>query len=193
MPTLDLTQALLAEREAAYRRLRGGFPIPLAGATWWLALAALGTTLTPGYWIFVAFVSSGIIFPLALLYARLFGVPFMQDRTAVSSVILPAFVSMLCFWPLAVAAWWHHAPLVPLVLAVGMALHWPVIGWSYARTGLFSAHAVVRAVGGFALWQWMPAHRFTLLPLFVAVVYVATVALILADVRKARAAAPALA
>jgi hypothetical protein len=100
---------------------------------------------------------------------------------------------MLLFWPIAVAAWWSHPPLVPLVLAIGMAIHWPVIGWTYGRTALFTAHAVVRAVACFAIWQWMPAHRYTLLPLAVSAVYLATVVAILVDSRRAaRSPAPTL-
>jgi hypothetical protein len=189
----ELARALRAEREAAYVRLRGGYPVPLAGALWWLALGAAGYLVpSRGAWILGAFVTSGTIFPLALLLARLLGVDFMRDRTAVTDALPPAFASMLLFWPIAVAAWWSHPPLVPLVLAIGMSIHWPVIGWTYGRPALFTAHAVVRAVACFAIWQWMPAHRFTLLPLAVSAVYLATVLAILVDSARA-ARAPVLA
>ena len=183
--TLALRTQLRAERAAAYARLRGGYPIPLAGAVWWAALGVAGYLApTPGLWIFGAFVTSGLIFPLALLFARLFRVDFMRDRTAVSDVTLPAFVSMLVFWPIAISAWWSYSPLVPLVLGIGMAIHWPVIGWTYDRAALFSAHAVARAVACFAIWNWLPGHRFTLLPFAVSAIYLATVAAILADTRR---------
>jgi hypothetical protein len=184
-----LRTALRAERAAAYARLRGGYPIPLAGALWWAALGVWGYLApTPGHWIFGAFVTSGAIFPLALLLARIFRVDFMRDRTAVSDAIFPAFVSMLIFWPIAISAWWSHSPLVPLVLAIGMAIHWPVIGWTYDRTALYSAHAVARAVVCFALWNWVPAGRFTLLPFAVSAIYLVTVAAILVDTRRGGAA-----
>ena len=183
--TLALRAQLRAERAAAYTRLRGGYPIPLAGAAWWAALGVGGYLApTPGHWIFGAFVTSGLIFPLALLFARLFRVDFRRDRTAVDDVIVPAFVSMLIFWPIAISAWWSHAALVPLVLAIGMSIHWPVIGWTYDRAALFSAHAVARAVTCFAIWNWLPAHRFTLLPLAVSAIYLVTVAAILVDTRR---------
>lgn len=185
MNTVSLQEQLRAERSAAYMRLRGGFPIPLAGAIWWAALGIAGYVVpTPGKWIFGAFVTSGLIFPLALLLARVFRVDFMRDRTAHGDVILPAFISMLIFWPMAVAAWWNYAELVPLVLAIGMSIHWPVIGWSYNRTALYSAHAIARAVVCFAMWNWMPQHRFTVLPLAVSAIYSATVIAILIDTRQ---------
>ena len=40
--TADLSKLILAEREASFFRLRGGYPIPLAGAIWWAALGILG-------------------------------------------------------------------------------------------------------------------------------------------------------
>jgi hypothetical protein len=182
---MDLAGALRAERRAAYQRLRGGYPIPLAGALWWGALGVAGYVApSPGHWILGAFVTSGMIFPLAMLLARVLRVDFMRDRTAVTDALPPAFASMLLFWPIAVAAWWTAPALVPLVLGIGMAIHWPVIGWTYDRTALFTAHAVVRAVACFAIWNWLPAHRFTLLPLAVAAIYLATVAAILASTRR---------
>ena len=179
---MDLTSALRAERVASYTRLRGGYPVPLAGAIWWTALGVWGH-LAPSrhYWILGAFVSSGLIFPLALLLARLLRVDFMRDRTAVNDLLFPAFVGMLLFWPIAISAWWSHPELVPLILAIGMSIHWPVIGWTYGRPGLFSAHAIIRAVVCFIIWNWMPAHRFTTLPFAVAAIYAVTVIAIVVD------------
>ena len=134
LPTADLRQALLAERNAAFLRLRGGYPIPLAGAIWWTLLGLAGYKLTPHTWGLLAFVTSGTIFPLALLLARIFGVDFMRDRTAVAEATFPALTAMLLFWPAAIAAYWTYPQLVPLILAVGMAGAWLVIGWTYGRT-----------------------------------------------------------
>ena len=127
-----------------------------------------------GLWIFLAFVTSGAIFPLALLFARLFKVDFMHDKTAAMDVLFPAFASMLIFWPIAISAYWTYPQLVPLVLAIGMSIHWPVIGWMYARTGIYTTHAVVRAVACFALWNWWPSRRFTVLPYTVSAIYLVT-------------------
>ena len=175
-PTLDLKHALFAEREASFFRLKGGFPIPLAGAVYWIMLGTVGY-LTPNrqLWIFVAFWMSGIMFPIALLFAKLFRNNFMRERTAVTDAIFPAFASMLLFWPIAISAWWTYPPIVPLILAIGMSTHWPIIGWMYGRTALFTTHAVVRAIACFILWNWFPSTRFTLLPFTVAFIYLVTV------------------
>ena len=178
--SVELKKLLLADREASFFRLRGGYPIPLAGATWWAILGTMGYFLhSRNLWIFLVFVTSGAIFPLALLFGRLFKVDFMHDKTAAMDVLLPAFASMLLFWPIAISAYWTYPQLVPLVLAIGMSIHWPVIGWLYARTAIYITHAVVRAVACFVLWNWWPSSRFTVLPFTVSAIYLLTVSAIL--------------
>ncbi|MDF7775340.1 hypothetical protein P1X14_08785 [Sphingomonas sp. AOB5] len=182
MEMIELKAALLRDRLASYKRLRGGFPIPLAGTVYWGVLAWLGYQGTPlADWAMFAFIGSGAIFPLALLFAAIFRNPFMKDRTASGDVLLPAFIAMLLFWPMIIAAVQVAPELVPLILAIGMSLHWPVIGWSYGRTALFSAHAIVRAVAVLLIWLLLPEARLTLLPLSVALVYFLTVIALLID------------
>ena len=95
--TDELREAVKADRLASYARLRGGFPIPLAGATYWAVLGAAGYYLDLYGWTRVAFFGSGAIFPVALAYAAVFRNNFMKDKTATGSVLLPAFISMLLF------------------------------------------------------------------------------------------------
>jgi len=188
--TARLKAELLADRLAAYKRLRGGFPIPLAGVVYWGVLAWLGTVATVPNWCMAAFFGSGAIFPMALLFAAIFRNGFMKDKTATGDVLLPAFISMLLFWPMIVGAVGVAPQLVPLILAIGMSLHWPVIGWSYGRTGLYSAHAIVRAIACTYIWLTMPEARFTLLPLAVAVVYLVTVLAIVVDSTRVKVPEP---
>ncbi|MEZ0244027.1 MAG: hypothetical protein ACAH11_11675 [Sphingomonas sp.] len=188
--TVNLKAALLADRLAAYKRLRGGFPIPLAGVVYWGVLGWLGTFLPVHSWCMIAFIGSGAIFPMALVFAAIFRNPFMKDKTASGDVLLPAFISMLLFWPMIVAALVIAPQLVPLILAIGMSLHWPVIGLSYGRTGLYSAHAIVRAVACLLIWMYLPEARFTLLPLAVAGVYLVTVLAIVIDSARIKVPEP---
>lgn len=188
----ELKVAVRADRLASYVRLKGGFPIPLAGAIYWAFLALVGWRSGLETWVLSSMWSSGLLFPLALLLAKLFGNGFMRDRTSVGDVLLPTFVAMLLFWPMLISAVWTAPQLASLILAIGMSLHWPVIGWSYGRTALYTTHAVVRAIVIFVIWNWFPQERLTLLPLSVSFVYFATVVAILIDVRSAiRAKSPA--
>lgn len=119
---------------------------------------------------------------------RLVHNPFMKDQQATASVLLPAFIGMLRFWPMLAAAVQDSPASAPLILAVGMSIHWPVIGWSYARTGVYSAHAIVRAVVVTWIWFRYPEQRLTWLPLSAAVVYLVAVVVILLDSGKVRRA-----
>ncbi|HZL26365.1 MAG TPA: hypothetical protein VFC39_07540 [Acidobacteriaceae bacterium] len=185
--TLELKEALRAEREASFFRLRGGYPVALAGAVWWAGMGLAGYRLhTHLQWILLTFYCTALLFPLAILFGRLFRNNFMADRTAVSEVIFPAMGSMLLFWPMAITAFWVCPELVPLILGVGMSIMWPVVGWSYGRTALYSTHAVVRAVVCFVLWRWLPSGRFTVLPLAVSAIYLATVVVLLVASSKSR-------
>jgi len=177
----DLKRCVKADRLASYVRLKGGFPIPLAGAVYWAVLAYVGYTQDLWVWLKIAVWGSGLIFPLALFFAWLFRIRFMSDRTSVSDVLAPTLISMFLFWPMLAAALPVAPELASLILAIGMSLHWPVIGWSYGRTYLYTAHAVVRAVVVFVIWNCMPEARLTLLPLSVCLIYLATIVAILAD------------
>lgn len=184
---MDLKSALLRERLGLYLRLRGGMSFPIAGAIWWGAFAVVGLYLPTKQWALWAFIASGLIFPLAIVVSRLMRIDFMNAKSSVDDVLLPAFIGMLMFWPMAFAAFWTAVELTPLILAIGMAMHWPVIGWTYGRTGLYSAHAVARAVSAFALWLLFPDARTVWIPASVSVVYLLTVAAIVFDLRRVRA------
>jgi hypothetical protein len=177
--TPTLSQAVYADREASFFRLRGGYPVPLAGAIWWAALGLLGFRVPVHLWILIAFASSGLIFPLAILLARILRNNFLSDRTCVADAQFPALVPMVLFWPIAFAAYPTQPALVPLILAIGLSVAWPVMGWLYGRTALFTTHALVRALVAFILWTWFPSTRFTWLPLSVAIIYLLTIAAVL--------------
>lgn len=189
---MNLEQEVLKDRLASYARLRGGYSVPLAGAVYWAALGVAGYYLTERNWILAAFFTSGLIFPLALVFSKLLRNDFMKDKTATGSVLFPAFVGMLLFYPMAFAAFGAAPALVPMILAIGMSMHWPVIGWSYGRTAIYSGHAIVRALAVSAIYVLYPEHKLTWLPFAVAAVYVLTVIVLLIDsggVRKRLAAA----
>ena len=179
--TAELAAALKRERLQSYARLRGGYSIPAAGAVYWAILGLLGYQLELQDWAMAAFFGSGMIFPLALLFSKLLKNPFMKEKSPVGGVLLPAFLGMLLFWPMIIAAGQVAPSLIPLILAIGMSIHWPVIGWSYGRVFIYSAHAVIRAIAVLFIWLQFPEARLTWLPFSVAAVYFATIVVILVD------------
>lgn len=176
-----LKQQLKRVRLESYVKLRGGYTIPLAGAIYWVTLGIMGYFLALETWSLVAFIATGLIFPLAIVFSKLLANPFLSVRTPTTSVLAPAFISILLFWVFIVAAAREAPSLIPLILAVGLSIHWPVIGWSYGRTLIYSGHAVVRAVVALTIFITFPEQRLTWLPLSVATIYLLTVLVILVD------------
>jgi len=135
-----LKSELDSHRLAQYIRISGGLPVPLAGAVYWLVLAWIGTQTDLIGWANIAFPLSGAIFPLALLFAFLMKNNFMKDKSAIGDVLLPTFASMLLFWPMLLMAAKSGAPeLVVHILAIGMSLKWPALGWAYKRKDIYTA------------------------------------------------------
>lgn len=179
---MDMKNELLDVRLGAYARLRGGYPIILAGTAYWLALAVMSQFMEPVPLLQAAFGLSGLIFPLALMLAWIAGIPFMKDRTVLSPVLVPTFIAMLLFWPmLFIATAESTAGVVMSILAIGLSLHWPVIGWTYGRTALFCAHAIGRAGLVFWIFYAFPDERMLFIPLAVAGCYGLTALIVFID------------
>jgi hypothetical protein len=181
---------LLRVRLASYVRLSGGYPVPLAGAVYWIALGIVGHFVSLKTWMLSAALGSGLIFPMAVLFAIISGNNFLRDTSPLSGALFPAFIGMLLFWPMVFAAGPIAVELTPLMIAIGLSAHWPIIGWTYARTALFTAHALVRAAAVTYIWFMLPDERITTLPFAVAAVYLVTVLAILIDVAILRAHRP---
>lgn len=159
-----------AERRDFYTRAGGGAALPLAGLIYWAVLAWLGQTAEVGTWVMVAFFGSGAIFPLGLLLAGLTGSRPLEKSAFGGATFAGLLAVMLC-WPLIFAVNSVDPQLTPLALSIAMSLHWPIIGWSYGRIGLFTVHAVTRVLGSAFVWFAVPDQRFVLIPLVVVAAY----------------------
>ncbi|MGJ3230926.1 MAG: DUF7010 family protein [Oceanicaulis sp.] len=181
----SLEAAYREARLASYLRLRGGYPVALAGMVYWAALGVWGYSASLGQWAMAAFWGSGLLFPLAVMLSYVFKRPFIGAPQAAGSLTAPVLISMLLFWPMAFAAGAIEAyELIPLILAIGMGLHWPAIGWSYGRSALYTAHAIIRAGLVLYIFVAFPEHRLTWMPLSVAGVYALSIAGILLDTAR---------
>jgi hypothetical protein len=79
-------------------------------------------------------------------------------------LILPVLLPVALSLGMAASAFYSDLSLVPLVLVIGLASHWPAVGWLY-ETSIFTVHAIVRVLLAVAIWFLLPEARFTLLPL----------------------------
>ncbi len=186
--SLSETKAVIdAERHRNYVHAGGGVALPVAGALYWLGLWLAGHYLSDRQWCLLAFACSGLIFPLGMLLQRLTRSSVMT-KSAFGMLLFAALFSMLCFWGVTIPLFYEARAFVPLSLGIGMSLHWPVIGWMYGRTILFSLHTAIRAAAIIVLWYLFPQERFTFIPLSIAAIYLLTALAIAIDVARLRSA-----
>lgn len=183
------TEELTKEKDRLFVQARGGISLPVAGAIYWLALGIAGFYLPAGAWCIAAFATSGLIFPLGILLSKPLGTDLFPE-SPLSTLFLPALVPLGLSFAITIPAFFVEPSLVPLGLAVGMSLHWPVIGWIYERPALI-VHAVVRVVLVIFIYFALPSATFTALPLSVGFVYAVTFVWLLIQVRRAESQAQA--
>lgn len=159
------------------RNTKGMLAFLLAGATYWASLAIMGFWHEgAATWYWVALFGTGALYPLARLFGSLLGTQLVQ-KGALATLLASAFLGMMLFWPMAIAALWTDAELFVLILAIGLSLHLPVVGWVLGLAPIFVMHCLARAVGSFAVWYWYPGALTTSLPSLIAVLYLVTGAL----------------
>jgi len=180
----DLNDAFLDERKQFAAAAGGGVSLPVAGTLYWLVLTGLGTVFTPTLWGVAAAAGSGLIFPLGLMLQGLFRSPFMSVKSPLTQPVIYSVIAINLLWPVHIAIILNAPEIAPLSLAIGMALHWPVIGWVYgSRFGI--VHAAIRIALVSGIWFALPEFRFTLLPLSVVIVYAVTAIWILIKIPRA--------
>jgi hypothetical protein len=98
-------------------------------------------------------------------------------------LILPALLPVALSLGMAFAAFQSEPSLVPLALVIGLASHWPAVGWMYG-TSIYSWHAIARVVLATAIWFVWPDARFTAVPIAIGVLYAITAFCLLREVRE---------
>jgi len=167
---LITSEALLAERRRYFVAARGGISLPVAGAVYWIVLGMLGDRLPLADWALFAAAGSGMIFPLGLLLQKPLRANFMKAKSPVGGAAIWAVMGINFLWPMHFAVIGLQPELTVLTLAIGMTIHWVVIGWSYASKVCF-AHAFARMIVVTLMFYAMPDGRLTVLPFAIAILY----------------------
>lgn len=148
----------------------------------WLVLGVAGFFLSERTWCVVVLSVAVAATPIAIiLFKKL--VSHLLLKSPLATLILPALLPVALSLGMAAAAFYADLSLVPLALVIGLASHWPAVGWLY-ETSIFTVHAIVRVLLAVAIWFLLPEARFTLLPLSTAAVYAITSLWILREVRR---------
>lgn len=167
----DLNSIFLNERKRYAVAAGGGISLPVAGAIYWAVVGVLGYSLEPRDWALAAAAASGMIFPLGLLLQGPLRSPFMKAKSPLSGVTIAAIIAINLLWPVHFVLISVIPEAAPLTLAIGMTLHWPIIGWGYASRACL-LHALVRVAVVTVMWYALPEVRFTGIPFAVAGLYV---------------------
>ncbi|GAB4004792.1 hypothetical protein EXU85_35150 [Spirosoma sp. KCTC 42546] len=181
---MNFHKELIDHKQQFFLVANAGLSLPVAGAIYWFTLGIAGFCLKPAQWVLTAFFTSGLLFPLGLVLQK----PFKSNlivKTPLASLIPFALFAMMLSWGITIPASGVNKSLVPLCLAIGMSLHWPIIGWLYNST-ICQLHALIRALGVVTCWYLFPDDRFTILPLLVSAIYVLTVLGLTWEVTKVR-------
>jgi hypothetical protein len=181
-PAVLDAEMLIAERRRFFVATRGGVYFPISGAIFWLLLGVAGFHWSHRTWCVVVLSAAIAATPIAIvLFKKL--VSRLALKSPLATLILPALLPVVFSLGIAFPAFYSDLSLVPLALVIGMASHWPAVGWLY-ETSIFAVHTVVRVLLAVAIWFLLPEGRFTWLPISTAVVYAVTSVWILREVRR---------
>jgi hypothetical protein len=151
------TEMPAAERRRFFVETRGGVYFPVAGVIFWLVLGAAGFWLSERTWCVVVLSVAVVATPIAIiLFKKL--VSRVALKSPLATLILPALLPVGLSLGMAVAAFNSDMSLVPLALVIGLASHWPAVGWLY-ETAIFTVHAIVRVSLATAIWFLLPEAR----------------------------------
>ena len=169
------------ERDRFAIRTNGVIAAPLAGAIYWAVLSYLGYTASMRTWCIVAFFLSGFIFPLALLLQKLTKSDLIVKDSPLAKPGFYAFANIGFGWPIIIASFHIDPQLVPLALGIAMSMHLTGNAWAM-NIKSYLYHPIIRAVLITLLWYALPEFRFTLIPLVISLIYLATIPFVLREV-----------
>jgi Family of unknown function (DUF7010) len=179
--------SLQAERRRFFLAARGGVWFPAAGVVFWGLLGAAGFRWSARTWCVAVLAVAVVATPVAVVFFRWL-VSRLQLKSPLATLILPALLPVALSLGMAAAALRSDPSLVPLALVIGLAGHWPAVGWLF-DTAIFNVHAVIRVGVAVTVWFLLPDGRFTWLPLSIAAVYALTALWILEELRRRGTAA----
>ena len=164
---LSLDQQLVAFRQNRF------LAMPITGMLVWAGIGVAGFFLPATKATLAVYVGTGAIFYLALFVAKLTGEDVLgrtRPGNLFDKIYLSTLAMSLLVFALAIPFQLQNLSSVPLSVGVLTGLMWlpfsAIVGhW----VGYF--HAMVRTLLLVAAWYLFPAHRFTVLPAIIVVIY----------------------
>ena len=146
-----------------------------AGAAFWIAATVIGATIELSqariFWI----VGTFLILPLAVIFSRLFSAdPFTKGNTLGELVGYTHMSVIAMMLPIVIGCAIVHPEALLLVMAIAYCLDFYVMSWAFGSP-IFGVHAAVRVASVSLIWFSMPDWRQSVLPAWVAALYIGTV------------------
>lgn len=101
--------------------------------------------------------STGAIFPLGLLIARLLREKLIDNLNPLARLMGLAVLMVNLLWALHLTLITQDIALFPLSLSIGLGVHWVVFSWIIGNP-LGTIHAIARTAMTTALWWLFPGQ-----------------------------------
>jgi len=176
----------LEAQRAAFIRDGGRFlAFPLAGAIDWTAIAVTSRFVPKPQSVYVVLFGTGMIFPVALLIARIAREQIFQPGNRFAALMGSSVLMVNLLWALHLPLAYLLPAIVPLSVALALGLHWIVFGWIIGSP-LGLIHALLRTFLCTAAFFLFPAHGLLAVAASVVICYTITMVQLGAFLKSAK-------
>lgn len=170
-----MTDSLEELRIDAAKRGQWNIGFFAAGAIFWTAATVIGVTVELSqariFWIVATF----LILPVAVVFSRLLGADPFTKGNALGELVGYTHMSVIAMMlPIVIGCAIAFPEALLLVMAIAYCLDFYVMSWAFGSP-LFGIHAVLRVSSVSMIWFIVPEWRMTVLPAWVAALYIGTV------------------
>jgi hypothetical protein len=142
------------------RRANRSLSLPIAGALVWAVVGGLAAVLPSRIGVYVLLFGTGVIFPLALVVARVRGEQLLDNANPLAKLMTACVFMVNLLWALHISLLFRAPALVPLSVGIGLGLHWVVYSWITGHSVGY-VHAAVRTAALVAAWWLFPSNVVT--------------------------------
>lgn len=166
---------LQALRVDAAKRGKWNIGFFAAGAVFWVAATVIGLTVELAqariFWI----VGTFLILPAAVMFSKLFRADPFTKGNALGELVGYTHMSVIAMMlPIVIGCAIVYPEALLLVMAIAYCLDFYVMSWAFGSP-VFGIHAAVRVGSVSLIWFAAPDWRFSVLPAWVATLYIVTV------------------
>lgn len=148
--------------------------LPIAGCIAWTAIALIGVLLPFEQSVFIMLFSTGMIFPLSLLIAKVRKEIIFNNRNPFARLMGASTGMVNLLWAIHIPLILKAPEFVPLTLGISLGLHWIIYSWIVQHSlGIY--HSILRTMLVLAAWMFFPDNRITAIGLSITAVYILSI------------------